>query len=84
MQAKLETGIAEMMNEKLQEKQIVADCNIVKEEKQARYFYAKLKEVRADLEAQKSKNNNPIKEFRKILSRHSSHEGDSSDSDSDI
>jgi hypothetical protein len=87
VQAKLETAMAEMMNEKLQEKQIIADCDIVKEEKQARYFYAKLQEVRAEVEAQKSKNSNPIKEFRKILSHHSSqnstdNEGESLDSDS--
>jgi hypothetical protein len=71
VQAKLQTAMAEMMNEKLQEKQIIADCDIVKEEKQARYFYAKLQEVRADLENnEQQQRNNPIKEFRKKLAHH--------------
>ena len=46
VQAKLEKALGTMMGEKLEEKQIKADINVVKEEMQARFFFAQLKEVR--------------------------------------
>ncbi|KAL3917776.1 MAG: hypothetical protein SGILL_004550 [Bacillariaceae sp.] len=45
-QAKLQAKILAIMKEKLEKKGIIANIEIVKEEKQARYFYEKLKEIR--------------------------------------
>ena len=66
VQAKLETSLTTMMGEKFKEKQIQADIKIVKEKRQARYFYEQLREVRLAME--QVKRTNPFKQFRKKLS----------------
>ena len=46
VEAKLQSKILAIMKDKLEKKGIIANIEIVKEEKQARYFYEKLKEIR--------------------------------------
>lgn len=46
IQTKLEQKILAIMRQKLEQKGIVANVDIVKEEKQARYFFGKIKEIR--------------------------------------
>ena len=79
VQAKLETAMAVMMAEKFEQKQLKAQIQILKEEKQARYFYGKIKEVRmifAELEG-----NNPISDLRKNMNNNSLEEDDDDDDD---
>lgn len=46
LQRKVSVSIREMMKEKLTEKKMAADVEILKEEKQARYFFQTLRQVR--------------------------------------
>ena len=45
VQSKIESKILNVMKEKLERKGVVANVDIVREEKQARYFFEKLKEI---------------------------------------
>lgn len=67
VQQKLETEMMDILEEKFANMQMKADVEILKEKKQARYFYSKLKTVRQEVEAS-SRVKNPIKELRKKIS----------------
>ena len=53
VQAKLETGMAEMLSSTFAEKKLHAEIRVMKEANQARFFYNKLKQVREEEEARK-------------------------------
>lgn len=77
VQDKLQTEMMNMMAEKFEEKRLEADVEIIKEEKQARFFYSKLREVRAVMEEQKG--TNPLKELRKKMKKDENDDDDDSD-----
>jgi hypothetical protein len=80
VQAKLQTKMMAMMADKFEEKQLKADVEIMKEEKQARFFYSRLKAVR--LAAEEAQGTNPIKKLKKKMKK--GDDDDSSDDDSDF
>ena len=82
IEEKLETQLMGILSEKFEKKQMKAEVEVFSEAKQARYFYAKLKEVRLAIE--EAKRTNPIKGLRKKLSSQDEDEEESSDDDSDF
>jgi len=66
VQQKLDTQMLEIMEEKFEDMQLKADVQILKEKRQARYFYSKLKAIRAEVEVAKGKN--AIHDLRKKMS----------------
>ena len=80
VQDQLQKKMMAMMTEKFEQKQLKADVEIVKEEKQARFFYSRLQSVRLAMES--THGTNPIKELRKKMKKDD--DDDSSDDDSDF
>jgi hypothetical protein len=78
VQEKLKNEMAIIMAEKFEEKQLTAEVEILKEDKQARYFYLKLQEVKAAKEEKEGKN--PIKTLMMKMSSGDNDESDSDDS----
>lgn len=80
VQEKLEKQMMRMMMEKFENMNLKAEVKILKEEKQGRYFFSKLKAIRQEVRAGRLKN--PLRELRKKLSAdlESSIEGGDTDS----
>ena len=66
VQAKLGDKMMATMEEKFEDMHLKAECQIIKEENQARYFYSKIRDIRAA--AAEERNSGPLKEFRRKLS----------------
>lgn len=66
VQAKLGEQMMAVMEEKFEDMKLKAEVQILKEEKQARYFYSKIRGIRAA--AAEERNAGPLKEFRRKFS----------------
>ena len=61
----LAVEMPKIIEEKMASKKVEADTQVLREENQARYFYAKLKEVRDQQEVRKARN--PIRKIRQTM-----------------
>lgn len=61
----LAVEMPKIVEEKMASKKVEADTKVLKEENQAKYFYAKLKEVRGQQEVRKARN--PIRKIRQTM-----------------